>query len=267
MDALVSGIASIVAEHISNCSTMLTQRDWNYTIDTSTSMIEILPLCLAPSEPRIMPVFPSLLIAFVHVMGDEQADDQSAVSVDIVRLIQRAQRGDRDAVGMLYQLHIDKIYRYIVRRVPTIQDAEDLAAEVFVNMVEGLSSYTVTGAPFEAWLYRIAAARVIDYYRRNKKQIDDLSDNFPDDELQPESVLLQTQDVNFLRHALQQLPDEQQTILILRFVERKSHDEVALMLGKSVTAIKSAQHRALSRLTELLGESHKVRHYLRGAHE
>jgi DNA-directed RNA polymerase specialized sigma24 family protein len=56
-------------------------------------------------------------------------------------------------------------------------------------------------------------------------------------------------------------------VLLLRFVERKSHAEVAALLGKSVTAIKSTQHRALNRLAELMGLSEKARHYLRGEHD
>jgi RNA polymerase sigma factor (sigma-70 family) len=63
---------------------------------------------------------------------------------------------------------------------------------------------------------------------------------------------------------LSQLSDEQQTILVLRFVERKSHEEVAQVLGKSIDAIATAQHRALKRLAELMGTEKSSRHYLRG---
>ncbi|HEX3051811.1 MAG TPA: sigma factor-like helix-turn-helix DNA-binding protein, partial [Aggregatilineaceae bacterium] len=60
------------------------------------------------------------------------------------------------------------------------------------------------------------------------------------------------------------LSEEQQTILLLRFVERKSHEEVAQILEKSVRAIATAQHRALKSLAEILGTAKVSRHYLRG---
>ncbi|MBC7814045.1 MAG: hypothetical protein H7175_23025 [Burkholderiales bacterium] len=63
------------------------------------------------------------------------------------------------------------------------------------------------------------------------------------------------------------MSEEHQSILILRFVERKSHEGVAAILDKSVTAVKSAQHRALAQLASLLEQTGKRRHYLRGSHE
>ena len=81
---------------------------------------------------------------------------------DLETLIERARTGDTDAVAALYRLHAPAIFRYIAYRVPTEADAEDLTAEVFLRMVEGLPAYRSEGAPFEAWLYRIAAARVAD---------------------------------------------------------------------------------------------------------
>ena len=67
-----------------------------------------------------------------------------------------------------------------------------------------------------------------------------------------------------LRSTLRHFNEDEQTILILRFVERKSHQEVANIMGKSANAVKTAQHRILVQLAALLGSEEKVRHYLRG---
>ena len=180
-------------------------------------------------------------------------------------IIQKAIDGDTAAVGILYESYAENIYRYIAYRVPTDADAEDLTAEVFVKMVEGLPAYRITGAPFEAWLYRIAAARVADFHRKKSRQIDvELHDSYATNKPLPEELMEQTQEVQKLRRAMQQLTDEQQTVLILRFMERKSHDEVANVMEKSVSAVKSIQHRALLRISSLLG-TEKSRHYLRGS--
>ena len=180
-------------------------------------------------------------------------------------LIQRAQQGDADAVATLYRRYVPAITRYVAYRVSDDSAVEDLTAEVFLRMVEGLPQYTITGAPFEAWLYRIAAARVADYFREgNRLPADALNDRISSEDLPLEMDVLQREELERLRAALQQLNDEQQTILILRFIERKSHQEVARILGKSERAIAAAQHRALKRLAKLLGTTKSGRHYLRG---
>jgi RNA polymerase sigma-70 factor (ECF subfamily) len=187
---------------------------------------------------------------------------------DDALLIARACRGDREAIAALYQQHVQAIYRYIGYRVPDHAAVDDLTAEVFLRMVEGLPRFQRNGAPFEAWLYRIASARVADYYReRSRHPQEALSDIQPDSTISPEGVLQVEEEQVALRAALRQLNEEHQDILLLRFVERKSHAEVAQLLGKSVTAIKSAQHRALHRLAELMGSNGKMRHYLRGTDE
>lgn len=185
--------------------------------------------------------------------------------MDTLDIIQRAQRGDQEAITELYQTHVTQIYRYVAYRVPSDADAEDLTAEVFVKMVEGLPTYQSTGAPFAAWLYSIASARVIDFRRRaSRRPQAELSDMLAADDPTPEATLQAVEEVHTLRDALRQLSEEQQAILVLRFIERKSHQEVADVTGKSVTAVKSIQHRALIQLATLLGSEEKVKHYLRG---
>lgn len=187
------------------------------------------------------------------------------VNSDIEQMIQRARQGDEQAISALYERHVDIIYRYVLYRMPTAEDAEDLTGEVFLKMVEGLPKYQLTGVPFEAWLYRIAAARIADFYRRRKRHPQtDLSEILADHIALPEDEIQHNQEVETLRGILTQFNADEQTILILRFVERKSHQEVANALGKSVNAVKAAQHRALIRLASLLGSEAKVRHYLRG---
>ena len=183
------------------------------------------------------------------------------------KLITRAKSGNRAALTELYELHVDKIFRYVAYRVPE-SDVEDVTAEVFVRMVEGLGKYTYTGAPFEAWLYSIASARVADFHRKNKRQnLEEIDESFKDDQTLPEMKLLRAQEQEKIRDVLQKLSDDEQQLLILRFVERKSHKEVAEVMGKHEAAIRTMQHRALKRLAQLMGTDEKSRHYLRGEKE
>ena len=192
----------------------------------------------------------------------------SATPANIQSIIERAQQGDETAITTLYQTYVDLIHRYIAYRVPTAHDAEDLTGEVFVRMVEGLPNYRFTGAPFESWLYRIASARVADWYRKTRRSEQvELTEHLSDSKPSPEEHLLESVELDLLREAIQVLNEEQKQVLLLRFVERKSHAEVAKITGKSVSAIKSTQHRALTRLAKELGAESKGRHYLRGGHD
>jgi len=180
------------------------------------------------------------------------------------QVIERAKLGDKTAISTLYEKHVDQIFRYVAYRVPE-NDAEDITAEVFVRMVESLPKFEYRGAPFEAWLYRIASARVADFHRkRGRRQVDEISDTMSDDNPLPEEKMLEKQEQKQLREALSQLSPEDQQILILRFVERKSHEEVAEIIGRNPAAIRTAQHRALKKLAKNLNVKGKERHYLRG---
>ncbi len=173
------------------------------------------------------------------------------------QLIQRARQGDLAAVSELYNLHVDRIYQYVRYRTGDDSTAEDITAEVFLRAIESLGSYHDQGAPFIAWLYRIAHARVIDYWRSSKRQ-----KTAPlDDPLLQEGLVATDEaiDADFLQHrslwsALRQLTDDQQNVIVLKFVEGLSNAEIAVMLGKTEGAIKALQRRALESLARLLDQ-------------
>jgi RNA polymerase sigma-70 factor (ECF subfamily) len=167
-------------------------------------------------------------------------------------LIQRAQHGDKEAVSTLYEAHAQLVYQYISYRVKSDEIAEDLTADVFLRMVRSLPTYKQTGAPFSAWLYRIAANRIVDFYRGHQALN---TQPIPEDySVGPDLAerLMNEQEQAQLRDALQALPEEHQTVLILRFMQDLSHAEVAEVVGKSVEAVRVVQHRALKALAVAL---------------
>jgi len=174
---------------------------------------------------------------------------------DEVQLIQRARQGDLAAVSELYNLHVDRIYQYVRYRTGDDQTAEDITAEVFLRAIESLGSYNDQGAPFVAWLYRIAHARVVDYWRSSKRR-----QTAPLDDPLLQDGLVMTDDaidIDFVQHrslwsTLRQLTDDQQNVIILKFVQGLSNAEIARMMGKTEGAIKALQRRALEALARLL---------------
>jgi RNA polymerase sigma-70 factor, ECF subfamily len=173
------------------------------------------------------------------------------------QLIQRARQGDLAAVSELYNLHVDRIYRYVRYRTGDDPTAEDITAEVFLRAIESLGSYSDQGAPFIAWLYRIAQARIIDFWRSSRRR-----QTAPlEDPLLQDGLLVTDEDINldFLQHrslwsALRQLTDDQQNVIILKFMQGLDNAEIAQVLGKTEGAIKALQRRALEALARRLNQ-------------
>lgn len=187
------------------------------------------------------------------------------MSQSIGKLIKQAQQGDAQAVSQLYHQHVDAMTRFVAFRVSHPNVVEDLIADIFLAMLEGLPTYEYRGIPFAAWLYRIAHAKVVDYYRQNQREQQiELQDEIASQEPILEWNIERGEEFAALQEAIQHLNEAQQTILILRFVEQKTHEEVAEILDKSPAAIMTAQHRALNELAQLMGTDKRARSYLRG---
>jgi len=173
----------------------------------------------------------------------------------IKKLVARAIEGDGDAFGVLYRYHMEPIYRYVFLRVGNAAEAEDLTEDVFVRAWEALPNYQITQHPFKSWLYRIAHNLVVDYHRKQKPL------ELADEELQvdpaapslPEDAIVLSQEANILAEAVQKLGEEEQVVVLLRFVDGLSHKEVAEVIGKSEAASRVIQHRALATLNKHLG--------------
>jgi RNA polymerase sigma-70 factor (ECF subfamily) len=171
------------------------------------------------------------------------------------RWVERAKR-DPEAFGHLYDLYFGKIYGYIYRRVGDRQVAEDLTSETFTKALVHIRSYTYTGQPFVAWLYRIAANVVTDHYRsrRNAAPLDE-GVRLPATDPTPEEVALQLDDQRAVARAIQTLSPDQQDVILLRFSAGLRLKEIAQVVGKTEGAVKALMFRALGNLKGKLSES------------
>ena len=188
------------------------------------------------------------------VLGERQAGNREPEEASLAA---RARAGDPEAFGELYELNVDRIYRYVAYRVGTEGEAEDLTEQVFLKAWEAMPRYEDRGLPFRAWLFRLAHNLVIDHYRMRRSDVplSDVSDRdlggltaLPDPQAELEARL----EVDELRRALGQLREEQRQVVLLRFVEGLSHAEVGGILGKSEGATRAIQHRALLALARAL---------------
>lgn len=172
-------------------------------------------------------------------------------------LVARAVAGDCTAFGEIYTRYLDAIYRYVFYRIYDADDAEDLTETVFLKAWQSISDYKNIGLKFSCWLYRIAHNTVIDYHRR--KKADPCMDTSEiQDEMMPSHLvrsLSDMEDASALAQAISQLSEEEQQIIMLRFVEGFSHAEVAAIMGKTEGACRMLQNRTLIALYQKLNSN------------
>lgn len=174
---------------------------------------------------------------------------------DEVKLIDRARRGDRQAVGKLYERHFDSIYNYVYYRVDNQATAEDLSTEVFIRMLENLDGFSPGERPFLAWLYTIARNLVIDYYREDGENPLPIKDKILKGTAKsPAKVIEKSQSQRCYTKALYHLTEDQRRVIIHKFIDELSTAETAQLMGKTEGAVRSLQHRALRSLKEALEE-------------
>jgi len=171
------------------------------------------------------------------------------------KLISLSQQGDAEALASLYACYVERITRYVYFRVTDHELAEDITSRIFLKMLEKLDTYQVGQLPIGAWLYRMAHNAIIDHYR-TKKIFVSLEDVHPA-EVRQEDGIEEKLDLQIesqqLRAALQVLTEEQQRVLILKFIDGLSTQEIARQLGKRQGAVRGLQMRALRRLARWPG--------------
>jgi RNA polymerase sigma-70 factor, ECF subfamily len=169
-------------------------------------------------------------------------------------LVQRAQKQDSEALTRIYEAYFDKIYRYLVVRVRNEIEAEDLTQQVFMKVLQSISSYKSKGVPFSSWIYRIAHNQMVDFMRQqNKKATVDIEGlQLPDNADDPQQVMEQQVDVEEVKKATQKLTAAQQEVLSLRFTAELSIAQCAEIMGKREGAIKALQHSAVLALRKAL---------------
>jgi len=179
-------------------------------------------------------------------------------------LIAAAQGGDVAAFGTLHARHYRRIYHLAYLKTNNAQDAEDVASETFMRALASLSRFRLKpdsqGGPvsFYPWLHRIALNLIVDGHRQRPPSgvvsLDApviagmralLDSHLPDGSPSPQEVVERHEVQQLVRAAIAALPPDQGDVLIHRFLGDLSAREIAPLLGRSESAVKSLLHRAV----------------------
>jgi RNA polymerase sigma-70 factor (ECF subfamily) len=165
-------------------------------------------------------------------------------------LAERA-KTDSDAFGVLYERHVKRIYNYCYYRIGRAADAEDLTERVFFQALENLPRYEFRGAPFSAWLFRIAHNLVANWHRdsgRHPTEPIDVAEEREDRSADPIADALHAEEKRELRAMVAGLPADRQQLLVMKFVEERSNADIAREMRRTEGAVKALLHRTLTSL-------------------
>lgn len=178
---------------------------------------------------------------------------------DVEALVERAQKGDRAAVGAIYDRLAGRVYRFALFRVDSRADAEDLMQRTFLKMIESLPRYQPRGIPFEAWFFRLARNTVIDHLRgrRPHQPLETLAE-VDSSRPGPEESAELAMEFRRLEAALQELTPVQQEVIGYRFMAGLSAREIGLIIDKREGSVRALQFRALQALRRSLGREAAV---------
>jgi len=162
------------------------------------------------------------------------------------RLLIEAAQKDPRRFGDLYERYFMRVYAYVARRVRDRHETEDLTSEVFHRALANLDRFEWRGAPFAAWLFRIASNAISDRRQSGMREVETTETQAPTggDDIEMHALLFRLVDA---------LPPDQRRVIIKRFVEQKSVRDIAGEIGKTEGAVKQLQFRALETLRARVG--------------
>jgi RNA polymerase sigma-70 factor (ECF subfamily) len=172
-------------------------------------------------------------------------------------VLERAKHLDLTALAQVHDRYYPEIYRYVRYRLDGEQIVEDIASEVFLRLLDALHKKRGPTQNLRGWLFGTASNLVNDFLRHQYARPTEEIDLHENTLVQPEGLETSVENawqVETVRIAIRRLTLEQQHVLTLRFADDLSLEETALIIGKSVTAVKALQFRALASLRKLLSD-------------
>ncbi len=171
-------------------------------------------------------------------------------TVEIDDWVRKAQGGCGESFGRLYSEFHPRVLKYVTCRIGP-NDAEDVTSQAFLKAFSGLPKFEVReGVPFSGWLFRIAHNEAVDYWR-SRKDIIAAHGGLEDRSIFAD--LERVEEIIDLESAFGELPTQHQPVVYLRFIEGRSHQEIAQTLKIPVNTSQVFAKRGIDKLKQVLG--------------
>jgi len=173
---------------------------------------------------------------------------------EIEKIVEAAKQGDAKAFESIYQLFSDSIYRYLYYMVGEKETAYDLTSQTFLKAYENIKSYRFKGYSFSAWLYKIAHNVAVDNFRSLKARPQEVSSDKTQEvvKIAEQSFEEKVVDRMAIENALSKLTEKQRQVMILKYIEQLNNPRIAEILGKTTSAVKALERRALNELKDII---------------
>ena len=174
----------------------------------------------------------------------------------------RLKQRDKEAFLKAYDLYVDSIYRFILFKVRSPEEAEDITSSVFLKTWDYIQNQKLKEyKTLKSFLYKVARNLVIDHYRKQARQQDvsinrddGSSIDLPDEKQDTHGKIALDSDIQFLMQKLTLLKDEYREAIVLRYVDDMSISEIANILEKNKGNVRVIIYRAIKALKELAQE-------------
>ncbi len=170
-------------------------------------------------------------------------------------LAKRAQAGDKEAFFALYNRYLNKVYNRVKSKIP-LQEAEDVTQDVFIAVARSLKGYKQE-ARFNTWLYTIVNRQIADFYRRRGRRSSGQENEVDLEVGESVASVLDSQEIDqklLIQRALGTLPEHYQEIILMRFADGLTFNEIAEERQQSLEAIKSLYRRAIQAVRSAMNE-------------
>jgi RNA polymerase sigma-70 factor (ECF subfamily) len=156
-------------------------------------------------------------------------------------------------ISDIYERYFTPIYHFVRLRVGDVALAEDITSDIFVTLIECLGTSSAPRKHLRGWLFKVARNAIAQHIGKIRRlSLAELEEWMPAPDSNPENQIHDIFERKQLYHAMQMLTPEHQEVLLLRFGQRLSIQDTADIMGKSISAIKSLQFRAMSNLRQIL---------------
>ncbi|MFD2446902.1 RNA polymerase sigma factor [Bacillus sp. CGMCC 1.16607] len=168
-----------------------------------------------------------------------------------IQWIQEVLAGNKQAYAHIINKYKNQVYASVLRMTKNPQDAQDLVQESFIKVYHQLGKYDATGS-FASWLFRVTINHCMDEFRKKSNQIkkEEMTDETLVNSNYPEVIFLKKEKNRQLERLIATLPEDERIIILLRYVNELSYDEISELVDLPISTVRNKLHRAKKKMRE-----------------